>query len=942
MKLPSLLLFFCLLFLPVISSAQYYETGQDPASLKWLQIKTERFKVIYPESYGAGGIEFTRSLDQAYSKLASFYPEKKFRIPVIIHNYTTQSNGYVAWAPRRMEIYPTPEQNTIPLDPNRQLAIHELTHVLQMESLNRGFTKAASFIFGEQFPGAVAAMLPLWFLEGEAVFTESILTESGRGRSPSFLKHLKAIMVEKGEMYKYDKMVNGSFRNFIPDYYSTGFQMIAWSRMNYDSGLWNNVLDYTASYPFTINPVNLSLSKYAGITKRKLFDKTYKNLKTLWDLDIAGSDPLTYETLNPPKNRKYINYYCPVSTGTDSIIAVKTSLSAPPAFVLINPSLKTEKRIHTPGRIYPWLISFGRNKLVWVETQPDPRWKNRNFSVVKMLDIHRNKTTQLTRNSRHMSAGISFDDNYIAAAENTLDNKNNLVIIDAWNGDILSKIPVPGNAYLQRPQWAEGGKIITAIFLTDAGEGIMSFNTTDNSWRTLIEAGNDDLQSSYLRNDSLFFVSSSSGTDNIYVLSPDKKITCLTRSRFGVSDVSVNGGTLIFSDYSASGNNICSDGLRSDINHHSPNTMQSSFLINNIKSPAISSDEPENVAEYKPVRYRKWLHPFGLHSWMPFYTDIDEIQSDPTAIKPGFTLMSQNHLSTVISSIGYEYSPETKHNIHSRITWQGWLPVFETGIDYGGETVISKLGETVNDPSEVVQDLYFTNTVSIPLTFSSGKFSQSFYPSMSAVYRNRYIYLKDEESYDYGQIQISGRLYFSNYHVSAMSTLKTAFYFPGLLPSNGIKLRFEKELQKTATFILGNRAQFPRSYKDIYSEDLEFFSVDYVMPLAYPDLNIGSLFYLTRIRTGLFYDYAKGTSNYHYVPVTDPQGGVSYKLELHDYTEYFRSFGFELLSDFYLFRIPFMISAGVQSAWQEISSSPSIEFLFSIDIFGMNIGKKKM
>ena len=92
-----------------------------------------------------------------------------------------------------MEIYPTPEQNTIPLDPNTQLAIHELTHVIQMESLNKGFSKVMTFGLGEQVTGIVASLLPEWFLEGDAVFTETALTESGRGRNASSrnsLKHL--------------------------------------------------------------------------------------------------------------------------------------------------------------------------------------------------------------------------------------------------------------------------------------------------------------------------------------------------------------------------------------------------------------------------------------------------------------------------------------------------------------------------------------------------------------------------------------------------------------------------------------------------------------------------------------------------------------------------------------------------------------------------------
>ena len=170
MRYHFIILYITLLLFTQNTFSQYYDTGQDPASLKWVQIKTERFKVIYPENYGQGGIEFAKSLDDAYSRLGSLFPQKKFRIPVIIHNYTTNSNGYVAWAPRRMEIYPTPEQNTIPLDPVKQLSIHELTHVLQMESLNKGFSKGMSFLFGEQIFGVVAFLLPLWYLEGDAVF----------------------------------------------------------------------------------------------------------------------------------------------------------------------------------------------------------------------------------------------------------------------------------------------------------------------------------------------------------------------------------------------------------------------------------------------------------------------------------------------------------------------------------------------------------------------------------------------------------------------------------------------------------------------------------------------------------------------------------------------------------------------------------------------------
>lgn len=963
MKIISLLFCIVLLLLFTVSSAQYYETGQDPASLKWMQIKTGKFTVIYPRDYGQGGIEFARSLENAWSKLTAFYPDKRFRIPVIIHNHTTQSNGYVAWAPRRMEVYPTPDQNSIPLDPNEQLAIHELTHVFQMESLNKGFTKVFSVLLGEQMPGFVSSLLPFWYLEGDAVFNESALTGSGRGRSPSFQKQLKAITVEKGGMYKYDKIVNGSFRDFVPDHYESGYQMLTWSKVKYDPQLWNRVLNYTANLPFTINPVNLSLSKNASLTKKRLYRETFDTLKNIWISDDSRSESETYEILNPEKGNKYINYHSPLIAGPDSIIAVKTSLSKPPSFVLISPRKKTEERIFIPGRIYPWFISYAKGNIVWVETRRDPRWENRNWSVIMIMDIHTSQKKQLTRKTRFMSASISPDGNFIAAVENTIENKNNLVFIDATTGYILNTAPVPDNVSLQRPQWDASGKQVSVIFLTAQGEGIMSYSLTDNTWRTLIDAGRDDLQSTFVRNDSLFFISSASGTDNIYLRTPDKSVKPLTRSRFGVSDLIVNDYTMLFADYSSSGNNICYTILSTAAIETDVNSSSSSFLINkyNRTIPSDVSD-PHQVYTQKP--YRKWQHLFKFHSWMPFYADIEEIQTDPASIKPGFTLMTQNNLSTLISSLGYEYS-ENRHKLHSRLKWQGWYLVFESQVNYGHTPEIQKFRQTVADPVEIREGLQMTNSVSLPLTFSSGRFSQYLYFSGSSVYHNNYIYIKEDGMYDPGQTQLTGRLYFSNYQRSAhrdiyprwaqvidlsyssypfdkklygnISTARTAFFFPGFLPNNGIKIRLEYEEQNPEKFILGNRTSFSRSFENIISKKVEFLSVDYFMPLVYPDFNIASLLYLTRIRTNFFYDFTRGTGNYIF-SVTD-QGDTT---DYHDYTETFKSFGLELMSDFYLFRIPFMISTGVQASWRSFGSYPYLGLLFNIDIFGMNIGKSKL
>ncbi len=961
----QVILLSAILLLPAkVSDAQYYNTGQDPASLKWMQIKTDRGTVIYPKSYGSEGIAFAQSLDEAHSKLVSLYPEKKYKIPVVIHNLTTQSNGYVAWAPRRMEIYPTPGQNTIPLDPQEQLSIHELTHVLQMKSLNRGFSKAMSLFLGEQYTGVVASLLPLWFFEGEAVFAESALTESGRGRSPSFQKQLKAITVEKGSMYKYDKIVNGSYRDYVPDHYQSGYQMVTWALAKYDPEIWNRVLDFTAEQPFTINPVNISLSRSAGLTKKTLFKETFDTLNAVWTKDVSDNNATSYKPLNPDKQGKYINYYSPVYAGPDSLIAIKTSLTSPLFFVLINPSERSGEKIHTPGRLYSRFISYAKGKLVWVESQSDPRWANRNYSIIKLLDLHQNRITRLSRKSRYLAASVSPDATKVAAIENTINNKNNIVFIDAVTGTVTQSVPSPGNAYLQRPLWSEEGEKIAVVFLTKAGEGIMSYTLASQQWEILIEAGREDLRSSFLRNDSLFFISSLSGTDNIYLRTPDKEITPLTRSRFGTDDLMLNEERVYFSDYTSFGNNICNITLAEASVTVNKNTPSTSLLIDRFDIKPASYDVSAGNG-YTPEPYRKWQHLFKFHSWMPFYADIEEIKVDPSAIRPGLTVMSQNHLSTLTSSIGYEYSPEKDHLLHSRVTWEGWYPVFESELDYGNKPIIYKTG-SVGDPSEIYHGLRFSNAVSIPLHFSSGKFSQYLRPSFNTDYSNNYIYIEEEDSYDYGQTIVSGRLYFSNFYRFALRdiyprwaqtidlnysfapfdkdiygsviTFRSSFYFPGFLPNNGIKLRLEKEKQDLEKFFFANKIPLPRGYKNVKTLDIEFLSVDYVLPLAYPDFNIASLLYLKRIRTGLFYDYALGTGNTYY---RNTVNGLVIDY-YNDYQETFKSFGFELMADFHLFRVPFMLSCGVQTAWKKVSEMPSFELLFNIDIFGMILGRDRM
>jgi hypothetical protein len=536
-------------------------------------------------------------------------------------------------------------------------------------------------------------------------------------------------------------------------------------------------------------------------------------------------------------------------------------------------------------------------------------------------------------------------------------------MIDSRTGDIIDKIPSPANAYLQRPKWDGSGQKVVVISLTEKGEGIKSYNLAEKKWVTLIEEGSNDIQSVCLRNDSLFFVSSASGTDNAYLRMPDGTIGLLTRSRFGVSDLDADNEHLIFSNYSVNGNNICTYSIPDPKKEGEPYDYSRSFLINRFNSSKFKPQEV-TLSGYTPKPYRKWLHLFRFHSWMPFYADIEKIQTDPASVNPGLTLLTQNDLSTLISTFSYEYSGRL-NKFHYGIKWNGWYLTLESRLDYGNNPEIERFNHSVGNPSTIGRGFQLTNTIALPLFFTGTRFSQYLNISVSSALQNNYIYLADKGVYDNLQNEITPRIYLSNYQVSAVRdiyprwaqvldlsyssypgdkeifgdivTAKSLFYLPGFFKNHGFRLKLEAEKQNPVSgdgIIYGSRASFPRGYKDVLTKEIQFGSVDYFLPLFYPDFNISSLLYITRLRADLFYDQARMPGLYVY---REQNGTISVSYD--ETPKVFSSYGVELMSDFFVFRLPFRLSAGIQAAWQKPGEAPVLGFLFNINVFGMSIGR---
>ncbi|MDT8400615.1 MAG: hypothetical protein RQ743_02880 [Bacteroidales bacterium] len=944
---------------PVLA-AQYYDTGQEPASIKWEKLDSYHFSFIYPVSYTDRIDRVVYSFEKAYDLLKGSYNEPILdKIPIIIHNHTSQSNGYVAWAPSRIELYPYPGQNNIPMDHIEQLALHELMHVLQMHSFRRGMSKTLSYILGEQYTGGLGIFTPYWFLEGEAVIAESAWSYSGRGRYPSFEKRLRAVLLEKDDIYSYDKLLFASYRDYTPDHYQFGYQMSAWARTTLGEGVWQKAMDYTAMRPYTLNPFNVALRKYSQHTKESIYFETMVFIRNKWRNEEEKAERVEYPSLNPGKNNEYINYYSPVEAGKDSIIAIKTSFSRVPRFILLNTATGSEKSLHTPGNIWPFKINYASNLIVWAETFNDPRWANREYSVIKTLDIKTGSLQTLTRQSRLFGPDISPDGKLIVASESTAGHENSLVILDAISGKIISRHRSPGNRFISYPSWSDDMKEIVFISSNERGEGIMALNTVTGQWKTYLDEGRDDLQSVRKRSSTLFFVSSAPGIDNAFMMEDGGELHQISSARFGISDISFLEDDILFSDYSAEGNNIAVTGTDRRFKIAGKEGPSGDRFIDELdqEEKLIWQEDYTLPSNYEKKRYNKITSLFRFHSWMPFYTDLNKLSFSELPVSPGAMIMTQNNLSSLISTLGYEYSNK-EHLLHSGISWKGWYPAIDFNMTYGGNPVIYNSNDTSVYPSVIYNRFSSSTTLYVPLHFNRGRFIQTLWPSLNINYSNKYVLDEDSEMFDYGQTLINTRLYFSNLHKMSyrdiwprygqvfdlylttsaadrdlygpVYTLRTAFYLPGIIRNHGLRLRYQAEKQDFRRLLIHNRISLPRGYRHIISGNLKSFSADYAFPLAYPDFHLGNFFYINRIRNTVFYDYSISNNQYDVMEGEQSEG-----------RHYLSSAGVELLADFYLLRIPVKFSAGMQAAWLPFEKSSHFDFLINMDVFGFVLGRDR-
>ncbi|WP_430816117.1 TolB family protein [Carboxylicivirga sp. RSCT41] len=734
-----------LLFLSLSIKAQYYSSGADPANTRWRQLNSETFKVVYPEEFEGEAKRFIAMLDSLYEYGSYSLEHTPKPIQVLIHSKTAYSNGFVSWAPKRMEIYPTPHQDMFAQDWLEQLAIHEFRHVVQIDKLNKGFTKFLTIPFGQQAIGAVLGLYaPLWFLEGDAVVTETTLSKAGRGRRPSFEQETKAQVLEK-QIYHYDKAYFGSYKDYVPNHYHMGYLYVAGARFKYGADVWERALDESGRKSWSITPFNRGIKSVSGKNKVPLYNEVYDEWRQRWQHFNDSITPDTHRIITARDDR-YKNYNYPTPVNNNELIAEINGPGELNHFARINMATGEEEKLLITGTRNREPFSYANNTIVWTELERHPRWENQYFSVVRTLDINTGKQTKINGTGRYKAPALSPDGQTIAITNTSLSNQFSIHLLNAKTGQLIKEIATPANAYPFTPSWDSQGNKLVLILLSKAGKSIETLDPGSEQWTSISSPTYTEIRFPKLHKQHVYFTGSYNGVENLYrVPLAGGKMEKLTESEFGAAYSSIREGQLFYQNYSSDGYLVAMAGIdtikaRAYEAHDLPNEALIKQLQKDEKGlPPLK--EVDTLA-YSSKKYSKW-NLFNFHSWAPAYINIDN-----TELTPGISAMSQNLLGTTFITAGYnadkQYSRE-KFNLN--LSYRAWWPVFELEFKAGNESIegayLNENDWYVNIYDAKPNHYLLDFEMKLPLNLTRGKYIRFIEPSVGLTYQ-----VSDDFKYD--------------------------------------------------------------------------------------------------------------------------------------------------------------------------------------------------
>lgn len=870
---PSILHFcFGLLMCAGMQHVAHAQTfGGNPARTKWRQVNNDAVKVIYPagmDSVASRVAAVSLYLQQQQGPASLGQQHKRYSI--VLQKDVNYSNAYVMMGPRRSEFFMMPPQNPLELGSmswTDNLAIHEYRHVQQYNNFNVGLSRFMGGLFGQQGQALANGLsVPDWFFEGDAVWNETVYSGQGRGRLPLFLNAYTALN-EKRNDFSFMQMRNGSLRKYYPNHYDLGYLLVSYGRQQFGDDVWQKITRDAAAFNSLFYPMQAAVKKHTGKTYNAFVQEAMQDFRQKQQANKINLSPTWITKLN---KQAVTDYKYPYPTADGKTVMLKAGYADIPRFVEIDAE-GNEQKIAVKDIGYDDYFSYSNGRIVYSALQADTRWGNRDYSIVRLLDVASGEVFDVSGKGRYFSPDIHPNGDQIVAVEHDPIQGSRILIMNT-EGAMLDSLIVPSNWFLSHPKFLpQSNEVLVAVREPAGKMGWLLWQPAKRQQQWLLPPAERLLAFPVVQGDTIYYTQSEAGKDALYAIQRSNgmrwQVTAFTT---GVYQGFAKSGGVMASYFTA-------DGFRLGQTPVMPATegiAEEGFklLYQNQQSGTYTNLSQLSTTQLAGTKYRKLTHPFNFHTWQP---EISE--AEYTA-----KLLGNNVLNTVLTELSYTYNNNEKsHTAGANIRYGGWFvqPMIGVKQTFGRDAFYNADTTFQYNQAEAYAGLY------LPLNFTKGKMYRSFTASATVNTDNvrwqgigkgllrdlNYTFFNTRVTYT-SQVQKARQQIYPRFAQALLADYRNmidgqeawqllligTLYFPGIGRNHSLVLSGAWQARDTMRqYAYSNSFPFSRGYNSVNFPRMFRLGANYHFPLFYPDWGFGNMLYFQRIRANVFYDYTR-------------------------------------------------------------------------------------
>lgn len=867
-------------------NAQNNGMGPYSNKMKWKQIENDYVRVIYPKGLLLNATRIANIISYEAKHTKGTVGEKYRKISIILGTDQATSNGYVALAPYHSAFQGIGMQDMQllgSLDWLDVLSLHEYRHALQYANTDVGVTRIAHILSGESSWGTLTALaLPNWYFEGDAVLTETLLSEAGRGRTPSFTADLRANLLS-GKRYSYMTARNGSYTKHLVNHYPMGYIICNHIRNKYGHDVLKKVLHDASSFKGVFYPFSSALKRYTGKGSADLYQEAYDDFakQTKEHVQQLKLTPLQEITANCSK--EVIRYTSPHFLNDGSVIAIKTTDSEIPYIVKIGKKGREEKCINYGFSPQVYCSVVG-NQLSWVELDQHVNRSNKSYTVICSYDLKNKKKKTLRLKKNYYSPSFSHDGRYIVVSETNEQLQHALVVLDAETGRIIKKFQNSFNDKIVMPSFCDKDERIIYIAKRDSKLALMSISMKSNQSILLLPWTKHTIGAPRSKGKWVYFSSSFTGIDNIYRIdiTGKQQLQQISSVPVGVyrPAVSLDGKELIMSQVTACGSQLVKLEIQKNVRNFSTKKRIEPVDMSmfNVKTDECQSNILNKFSRdtYKEKSYKGFLKGMRIYSWMLAKTDsafeasveMKNLLND-TYLKIG-AIHNENEKNWGVKGDFIYGKWDLKLGVHAHFQKRS-VDIYQQHKKQEGVFFDQSYALTLSYPLHWLRGSY-SNFIELKTTLGYRKYSD--YKKMFSGQKNtvfgeygaelgishlrtqarKHIYPKWGYQLNASFLRDFNLKYTNQWKANAI------FFFPGLFRNHGLKIEGAwRSRNAQLQFNYLDDFVYARGYEAPKNDEVYRCSADYVFPIAYPDFGMAGIFYLKRIRGAFFYDMMQTT-----------------------------------------------------------------------------------